>query len=65
MSEWGKCVTHHICDCQRERVRRLEAVVKAARKFAYLEAATQDDEIVQALADLDRWEQARRQEAQP
>lgn len=23
MSEWGQCVTHHICDCKQEELERL------------------------------------------
>ena len=33
MTDPAKCVTHYLdaCDCQRERIRRLEAVVSVAR----------------------------------
>lgn len=27
------CTTHHICDCQKERMKKLEKVVEAAKEY--------------------------------
>lgn len=31
MSEWGRCVTHHICDCKQEELERLREEVERLR----------------------------------
>lgn len=33
------CTTHHICDCLKERMEKLEAVVNAVRELRLLETS--------------------------
>lgn len=55
MTEWGRCVTHHACDCWIARRNLLEDVADAARKlsdWAGLSWAALTEGLTEAEKDL-------------